>query len=98
MRKFTKIWAKSEEKLCKAVVLYENTSTHVLYMDSAKEKAVSKDDLADLFKKGLVVVSDGTSFYRPTELTVGSTKATVGVVIYSNSAASLKSFYSATES
>lgn len=98
MKKFVKLWATSQEDKCKAVVLYENTSTHVLYMDSAKEKAVSKADLVNLFKKGLVVIDDGTSFYRPTELTVGSTKATVGVVVYSNSAASLKSFDSATES
>lgn len=97
MKKFVKLWATSQEDKCKAVVLYENTSTHVLYRESAKTNAVAKDDLINLFKKGLVVVDDGTSFYRPTELTVGSTKATVGVVVYSGAAASLKEFDSATE-
>lgn len=99
MRKFVKIWAKSEERLCKAVVLYENTSTHVLYRDSAKEKAVTKADLVDLFKKGLVLVSDGTGFYRPTDMVVESTKATLHVVEFSGSpaAAALRTFYSATE-
>ena len=80
MKKFDKIWAKSEEKLCKAVVLYPGTDS-VLYRDAhTGDKAVTKDDLVDLFKKGLVVVDAGEDgVFRPTTLEIDEDVATVTV-------------------
>lgn len=94
MRKFTKIWAKSEEKLAKAVVLTVDSNSF-LCTDAAKEKKVSKDDLVNLFKKGLVLIDAGSGvFYKPMGLTVDTAYAAVTVVTFPSSTATQTTFYS----
>lgn len=94
MRKFKKIWAKSEEKLCKAVVLYADTNSF-LCTDAEKQHKVAKDDLVDLFKKGLVLVDAGEgTFHKPMTMTIADAYAAVSVVTVGSSTTTNTVFYS----
>lgn len=79
----TKIFADSEEKFLTGIVLYANSTDGILYYDydstadTAYTNKVSKADLINLFKKGAVIVDDGSNLVRPTVLTVSTNYATV---------------------
>lgn len=89
-----KIFAKSEEKFLKAGIVHAD-STGILYHETAKTNKVNAAEVAELFKKGLLVVDDGTNMYRPTMLTVGDTYTTVTVCMKSGSSAAANvNFYS----
>ena len=61
-----KIFATSEEKFVKSVLVYENSSTHVLYWDSAATtNKVSAADVKNLFDKGLLLVKNSEGVFRP---------------------------------
>lgn len=60
----TNIYADSEEKFVKAVVLYGKLSDKYLYIDEACTQKLAKDDLFNLAIKGVVVKYDGL-YYTP---------------------------------
>lgn len=80
---FKHIFADSEEKFLKANVLYADSSDNLLYKnyDSTAETAytevVTKDELINLFKKGMVLIDTGTEFVRPTTLAIETNYAAV---------------------
>lgn len=77
MRRFTKLWAKSQEDKCKAVVLYDDEENY-LCTDANKENRISKDDLVNFFKKGLILVDNGVgTFEKPTAMEVSENYASV---------------------
>lgn len=74
------LFGKANEKYLRAVTLYFKAADGILYYNKESttySNAVTKADLVDLFKKGLVVVDDGNGFVRPTTLTVSTDYATV---------------------
>lgn len=58
------IYGDLKDKYVSKVVLYGH-SDNVLYYDSAHKEAVPHDDLLDLAKKGLVLISADETFYHP---------------------------------
>lgn len=72
-----KIFADSEEKFLTGVVLSPN-SDDILCYDGETDK-VSKEDLINLFYKGVLIIDDGESIARPMVLTPGIDYATVVV-------------------
>ena len=89
----TKIYAKSEEKFVKTVVLYGHSDTY-LYADEAHTTKINKDDLLDLCLKGVTIKYE-SAYYTPVffkenagvvEVTIAtaiSTGASTAVVLYS---------------
>lgn len=72
-----KIFEHANEQHIRAGVVYYKSTDGLLYFDSAKTagKEVTMDELINLFKKGILVVDDGTSLVRPTTLTVHETSS-----------------------
>ena len=64
---YTVIWSDYAGRYADTVILYGKTSDNYLYKDSAftETKKLSKDELMDLLKHGLVLISYGGAFYRP---------------------------------
>lgn len=58
------IYGDLKDKYVAKVVLYGH-SDNVLYYDAAHKNAISHDDLLDLAKKGLVLISADSTFYHP---------------------------------
>lgn len=56
-----KIFAKSEEKYLKTVIVYVD-SDDALYYDSEFKEEVKEDDLFNLFLKGVVACADDTYY------------------------------------
>lgn len=64
MAKRETVNAAYDEKFVKTVVLYANSSKVLFYDKGAKVDKVVKDDLNDLFLKGIVVFMSDT-YYAP---------------------------------
>lgn len=64
MLKKENIYAKSDEKFVKTLVLYADSSDKLFYDKAAKADAVQKDDLLDLFMKGVTVFKTDV-YYKP---------------------------------
>lgn len=89
----TKIYANSEEKFVKTVVLYGHTDNY-LYVDEGHKTKINKDDLLDLCMKGTTIKYE-SAYYTPVffkensgavEVTIAtaiSTGASTAVVLYS---------------
>lgn len=58
------IYGDLKDKYVSKVVLYGH-SDNVLYYDSTHKEAVPHDELLDLAKKGLILVSADSTFYYP---------------------------------
>lgn len=72
------IYGDLKDKYVAKVVLYGH-SDNVLYYDKEHTTAITHDELMDLCKKGLVLVTDGTAFYYPVIFKDATTKVTVTV-------------------
>lgn len=83
MAKMTKIFAKSEEKYVKSVILYANADKYLFYDSAATTNKVSKDELADLFKKG-IIISD-TDLFVPVKFDNETTYTTVSCLAMAGS-------------
>lgn len=59
-----KIYANGDEKFVKTTVLYANGSKALYYDKAAKTDKVMKNDLQDLFLKGVVVFMSDV-YYKP---------------------------------
>lgn len=75
-----KIFARSEEKFVKNVVLYGKPDDKYLYTDEAFTKKLTKDELFDLAIKGVVVKYDGLC-YTPLIFGYDKTKPCVTITI-----------------
>lgn len=65
-----KIFGTYDEKYLKAVVLYAEGDDGDLCYDTAYENTITKDELVDLFMKGVVRVELNGVYYIPTSLSV----------------------------
>lgn len=64
MIKKEQVYANVDEKFVKATVLYANASKALYYDKEAKTYKVTKADIEELFKKGIVVFMSDV-YYRP---------------------------------
>lgn len=55
----------------RAVVLHGKTADHKLYADEKYTVKVAVDFIEAAFKKGMLLVSDGTSMLRPVKFAAG---------------------------
>lgn len=55
----------------RAVVLHGNAADHKLYADEKYTVKVAADFIEAAFKKGMLLVSDGTSMLRPVKFAAG---------------------------
>ena len=93
-----KIFEHANEQHVKAGIVYFKAADSLLYYDSdfTTGNTVSKAELINLFKKGILVVDDGTSFVRPTVLTVSTNYAAVThTTVGTSDKAVATTFYSA---
>ena len=88
-----KLFAKSEEKFVKGVMLYADSDKN-LFVDADKEVAVTKDELINLFNKGMLVIADGDDFFKPTACVVESDYAEVSFVSIVSTAAAAVTYAS----
>lgn len=78
-----KIFGTANEKYLRAGIVYFNSTDSILYhnydasADTKYTNAVTKDELINLFNKGILVVDNGSNFVRPTVLTVATAYAGV---------------------
>ena len=76
-----KIFAKSEEKYVKNVVVYGKASDSYVYEDSAYTKKLDKDTISRLFLTGLLVNYAGAT-YPVAALKDNTAKGCVDVIIW----------------
>lgn len=86
-----KHYANSEEKYLKSVVIYADADDGHLFSDSAKSVKLTKDEVMNLFMKGMMVIAYSDEYYHPAHLKLDSGAALVTVM---NDTGNL-SFYSA---
>lgn len=60
----------NDQYIC-AVILYGKTADHKLYADEKYTVKVAADYVEDVFKKNMLLVSDGTSMLRPVKFAAG---------------------------
>lgn len=60
----TNIYEKSNELHVKTVLLYADSSKALFYDEAAKTEKVTKDELLDLFLKGVTILHSG-KYYKP---------------------------------
>ena len=73
----TNIFARSNEQYLNGVVFYLKAADVILYKESTYTNKVSKEELANAFRKGILIVDDGTNIVRPDGCTLGDTYTTV---------------------
>lgn len=98
MKGLNVIYADSEEKYVKAIVLYSKSGDNYLYMDAAAataataDKRIDKNTLLEICKKGLIV-SYGDAFYAPIsfkdDTSESATSVTIATVVNAASSASV---------
>ena len=98
MKNMDVVYADSEEKYVKAIVLYGKASDNYLYLDAAsatsatEDNRIDKDTLLEICKKGLIV-SYGDTFYAPisfkSDTSAGATSVTFATTINASSSASV---------
>lgn len=66
MSKVETKYANSEEKFAKAVVLYGDSDDGHLFLEKTHTTKVSKDFVMNAFLKGLLVVFNTDTYYKPT--------------------------------
>lgn len=84
---FDKIFPQAKDKNVSNVVLYADSNSK-LWVDSKKTVKATCAIVEDLFKKGHLLVDDGTSLYAPTKLTVASTPLATVVCVDDSGASS----------
>lgn len=69
-----KIYESYPDQHTRGVIAYGNATDHKLYADSAHTVTLSAAVIEDAFKKGMLLVHDGTNFLIPIKF--GSNKVT----------------------
>lgn len=93
-----KVFEHANDQHIRAGIVYFKSADSLLYYDSefTTGNTVSKAELVNLFKKGILVVDDGTSLVRPTVLTVSTNYAAVThTTVGASDKAVATTFYSA---
>lgn len=73
-----------DDQHIRTVILYGKTADHKLYADEKYTVKVAADFIESVFKKGMLLISDGTSMLRPVKfaaskvVTVDGTTAVTG--------------------
>lgn len=80
MSKTERLYANSEEKFEKAVVLYADSDDGHLFLESSHTTKVSKDFVMNAFKKGTLLIFNTDTFYKPVCCKESSGAALVTVV------------------
>lgn len=75
-----KVYAQSEEKFLKSVVMYGDNDDGNLFADAAKSVKVTKDEVFNLYQKGMLVVFYNNEYFRPVSYKESSGAALVTVV------------------
>nr|DAT98693.1 MAG TPA: hypothetical protein [Caudoviricetes sp.] len=60
-----------DDQHIRTVILYGKTADHKLYADEKYTIKVAADFIESAFKKGMLLVSDGTSMLRPEKFVAG---------------------------
>ncbi len=60
-----------DDQHIRTVILYGKTADHKLYADEKYTVKVATDFIESVFKKGMLLVSDGTSMLRPVKFAAG---------------------------
>lgn len=60
-----------DDQHIRTVILYGKTADHKLYADEKYTVKVAADFIESAFKKGMLLVSDGTSMLRPVKFAAG---------------------------
>lgn len=81
------IFAASEEKFVKNVVLYAH-SDNILYVDAEHTEPINRENLWNLCRKGLVVVFDTDSYYYPVSFKDNTTDVSVVIATSIDSSSS----------
>lgn len=89
-----KIFATSEEKFVKAVVLYPGSGSVLFYDAAATAEKVPAADLENLFNKGLILINVSGVIYTPIMFKKESTYYSVSVVTAGESALALTTYKS----
>lgn len=90
------LFAKAWEKFAKSVVLFYKTSDGILYYGktgTTYTNPVSKAELGNLFKKGMIVIDTGDGFVRPTFFAEDTDYAYVGSVRADDSDKAVETLY-----
>lgn len=90
LNKVDTVMADTEEQFVKAFMLYADADDGNLFFDSAHKNGVTKDQLFELFAKGIVIKLD-EEYFKPVHYKVTGSYAQVDV--YDDTAAS-KTFFS----
>lgn len=93
MNKENLIFADAEEKFLVGVMAYGH-SDNKLYVDVAHKVAMTNDEAVNLFNKGLLLITDGTSTYKPVSIKKNLKVFDVVVVTGTGSTATFKSYSS----
>lgn len=78
MANLTKLYDQAKDRNVASFVVYGKTADKKLYYESKYENQVESDEIIDAFKKGRLVIFDGTNYLKPVSLTAGKCK-TVGM-------------------
>lgn len=89
----TNIYAKSEEKFVKTTIVYADADDGHLFWDEAKSVKMTKDEVLDLFLKGMTIKHE-TTHYRPTSYSETGGYSVVTVMSDSSDTATPLTFHS----
>lgn len=84
-----KIFIDAEEKFLGGVVVYGH-SDNKLYTDSTHKVVILNDEAVNLFNKGLLLIDDGTTVYKPVAIKKNSNVYDVTVLNGTASTATFK--------
>lgn len=88
-----KIFIDAEEKYLAGVVVYGHTDNK-LYADAAHKVPVLNEDVVNLYDKGLLVIKDADTTYKPVALKKNSNVYDITVVNGTSATAAFKVFKS----
>lgn len=88
-----KIFIDAEEKYLAGVVVYAHSDSK-LYADATHRVAMVNDEVVNLFNKGLLIIKDGDTTYKPIAIKKNSNVYDVTVVNGTASTATFKVFKS----
>lgn len=73
-----KIYEKANDQHVRNYIVYGNITDHKLYAESDHKTPIEQKHLEEMFKKGAILIYDGTSYLVPIELANNKIK-TMGI-------------------
>ena len=65
----TKVFEDTNDLHVRSLIFYGKTADRKLYRESTYKTQITSDELVDAFKKGMVLVFDGTNYLVPVAFT-----------------------------